>query len=99
MAGSEPLIQEADPRITKLALGAPMSDNMVQKNKTLKFKSKSNRICLSFTQSISCDLAAVGPILLIISDERKRKFSRILKLLKQNLKLVVIRNNFLIKLR
>ena len=31
MAGSEPLIQEADPHITKLALGARMSDKMVQK--------------------------------------------------------------------
>ena len=31
MAGYEPLIQEADPHITKLALGAGMSEKMVQK--------------------------------------------------------------------
>ena len=28
MAGSEPLIQEADPHITKLSLGAQMSDKI-----------------------------------------------------------------------
>ena len=31
MARSEPLIQEADPHITKFALGALMSDKMIQK--------------------------------------------------------------------
>ena len=35
MAGSEPSIQEADPHITKLAIGARMKDKMVQKKNVL----------------------------------------------------------------
>ena len=38
MVGSELLIQEADPHINKLALGARMSDKMVQINKLKKTK-------------------------------------------------------------
>ena len=37
MAGSEPPIQEADPHITKLAIGARMKDKMVQKKRMFSY--------------------------------------------------------------
>ena len=45
MAVSDPLIQEADPHITKRAIGAWMSDKMVQKIKTEKPASENCAFC------------------------------------------------------